>query len=349
MSRWPAMRRADESLRPIVVGAVALAVALLIPIYRLQSLSWGEAAAASAMFVVPGVILGAIVWRLLTRPARPRPRAHALAVHAAAAIGFAAVWTFAFAGLALLLGKTIGLGYVREGGVWQFFWGLVIYGVLIQAARARERLKEKELAAAAAELQALRAQLDPHFLFNTLHSLTQLAREDPVATQEALERFGGLMRYVLTAGRPMRSEVALEEELEFVRHYLALEHLRLGDRLHVIEDIEPDATELAIPPLLLQPLLENAVRHGIAPLREGGTIRISGRIASGSLVLQVADDGRGCGPDAWRSATGLGLRAVERQLRASAAESRMCIETDEGAGFAVTLNLPVRLAAAAHS
>jgi LytS/YehU family sensor histidine kinase len=158
---------------------------------------------------------------------------------------------------------------------------VVVYGAIAaaaRAARAQARLRERELAAAAAELQALRARLDPYFLFNTRHSLTQLAREDPAATEDALERFGAMMRYVLDAGRgdSAAGEVTLEEERGFVRDYLALERLRLGGRLRVVEDVAEEALELAMPPLLLQPLVENAVRHGAAPRGRDGSHRRGG-------------------------------------------------------------------------
>jgi LytS/YehU family sensor histidine kinase len=235
-------------------------------------------------------------------------------------------------------------GVPAPGALWQFVWGLVIYGGLAQAARAQQRLRAQEVATAGAELQALRAQLNPHFLFNTLHALTQLVREDPIATQDALERFGALMRYVLDAGRRAIEDVPLQDEIGFVRNYLALERLRLGDRLRVFEDLDPDALELAVPPLLLQPLVENAVRHGLAPRSDGGTIRLTARARDGVLAIEVSDDGGGGEPDAWRRSSGLGLKSVRRQLEARFPRgSHLEIVTTPSAGFAVRLRMPARL------
>jgi LytS/YehU family sensor histidine kinase len=234
--------------------------------------------------------------------------------------------------------------FLSGGALWQFVWGLVIYGGLAQAARAQQRLHEQERAAAGAELQALRAQLNPHFLFNTLHSLTQLAREDPLATEEALERFGALMRYVLEAGRRAADDVPLEEEIGFVRHYLALERLRFGDRLRIVENVDPDTLELAVPPLLLQPLVENAVRHGLTPRRDGGTIRVSARAEDGVLAVEVADDGVGAEPGAWRRSRGLGLTSVRRQLEARfPGQGHLEIHTSPHGGFATRVRMPARL------
>jgi signal transduction histidine kinase len=327
--------------------AVLSAIAVLTPAYRLQALSWAHAFVAAALFVLPCVALGWGVWRVLLRRSRSS-LALAVPAHVLMAIAFSLSWTALFAGLVYLWYAKIPIAFLREGAVWQFIWGLVIYAVLVQAARMQARLQRQQQAAASAELQALRAQLDPHFLFNTLHSLTQLAREDPRATQDAIERFGELMRYVLAAGRDATSDVSLEEDLGLARNYLALEQLRLGDRLRVIEEIEPDALELAVPPLLLQPLVENAVRHGLAPRRGGGTIRLRARVPDEMLEIEVADDGNGAPPGSWRHSDGLGLQVVARQLAARCpGASDLEIKTGIQEGFAVQLRIPARIPARA--
>jgi hypothetical protein len=330
--------------------ASTVAVAALIPVYRLQDLSWPSAAVASAMFVIPCVLLGLVAWRRLLRTNVALSLGWSLVVHAAAALAFSAAWTLVFTALVYWL-RPDGIGAFLQGGaVWQLAWGVILYVGLVLVARAHVRAKEREIAAANAELQALRAQLNPHFLFNTLHSLAQLAREDPAATQEALERFGDLMRYVLSAGRTSAMQVPLEEELRFVRNYLAVEALRLGERLRVIERIDEETLELGVPPLLLQPLVENAVRHGIAPRRAGGTLRLTVQLVDATLAIEVADDGNGDEPEAWRHASGLGLKSVCRQLNAcfpGAAQLR--VSTQPRAGFVVNLEMPARLPAAAHA
>ena len=272
-----------------------------------------------AIVVFSGAALGWIIWCVLRRRQASRSGARAVIEHLALATAFSAALTFAIFAVSYVLRPRDAMAFLTGDAVWQFAYGFVIYGAIAvgaHAARAEARLKERELVAARAELQALRARLNPHFLFNTLHSLTQLAREDPSATESALERFGELMRYVLSAGHDATATVPLEEELEFVHHYLAIERLRIGERLRVTEDIDPDALEIAVPPLLLQPLVENAVRHGLAPRRAGGTIWLNIRLVEDSVRIEVIDDGIGADAEEWKVSAGLGLKAARRQIEA---------------------------------
>ncbi|WP_111412001.1 sensor histidine kinase [Billgrantia lactosivorans] len=333
---------------PILLTLVALAgSALLVPVYLGQGLPWAHAIAAALMVAVPGVLLGGCAWRFARRPRQALGRGPALVVHGLVATGFAVAWTICIYLLALPVHREAAQAFLYNGAPWQLVGGLILYAAIAANAqwrRTREQLTEQALVATRAELQALRAQLDPHFLFNTLHSLTQLARDDSAATEQALERFGDLMRYVLHSGRSDTPEVALEDELVFIRHYLALEQLRLGERLGVEEALDPEALELAVPSLLLQPLVENAVRHGIAPRLEGGTLRLAAAVEEGSLVVEVADDGQGADAEACRLGAGLGLSTVRRQLELHyPGRSHMQVTTAPGQGFAVRLVLPGHL------
>ncbi len=192
-----------------------------------------------------------------------------------------------------------------------------------------------------AELQALRARLDPHFLFNTLHSITALVRHDARAAETALEQFAALMRYVLDAGSGRGDEVALEDELAFVRQYLALERLRLGDRLRVEEEVDEEALECAVPAVTLQPLVENALRHGIAPRAAAGTLRLAARVVGEQLVLEVADDGVGGAPARALEGEGVGLAVVRDRLAARhGSGAALHVTAAPGEGWRVRLTLP---------
>jgi sensor histidine kinase YesM len=344
-----------RSLRTVVVAISMAAVAGVAYSFSHDGFPFPQSMVLAVSLVAPCVLLGSIVWRFNSgQRHRPPAAGRAFLEQAVLATSFIVIWNVSFLALAYVIRPDLVTNFLEDAGIWQFIYGFVIYGAIALAARGsrtelqlRKReaqLRERELAAARAELQALRAQLDPHFLFNTLHSLTQLAREDPNATGDALEHFGELMRYALNAGHHAVAEVPLEDDIAFVRHYLALESLRLGERLRVIEDLDPDALELAVSPLLLQPLVENAIRHGVAPRVAGGTIRISARVAEDILQIEVADDGSGADPDAWRCSEGLGLQIVRRQIesRFPAADNFRVI-TRPGGGFAVRLQIQARI------
>jgi two-component system sensor histidine kinase AlgZ len=150
------------------------------------------------------------------------------------------------------------------------------------------RLREE---AARAQLAALQARINPHFFFNTLNTIASLLEDDIEAAEEVLHRLAGLFRYAFKASDT--AAVALSEELAFTRDYLAIERARFGDRLQVEWDIDPDSEQVPIPGLLLQPLVENAVGHGIAPRVEGGKVLVSSRLVDRTLHLDVVDDGVG--------------------------------------------------------
>lgn len=215
--------------------------------------------------------------------------------------------------------------------------------VVWQALRARELdLARKEGQLARARAEALTAQLRPHFLFNTLHTLGQLWRSGRADEGDAmLDHLGALFQRVQSSTR--RLEVPLEEELSMVRDYLAIEEARFRDRLTVSVSAAPDTRGLAVPPLILQPLVENAIRHGISGSTAAGRVRVDARRANGRLVLSVDDDG--AGPDAPSSnpGSGTGLRTTRERLEQMyGADHRFSVEPAPGGGTRVLLELPVR-------
>jgi two-component system LytT family sensor kinase len=220
---------------------------------------------------------------------------------------------------------------------------------------ARERLErdvresEMQRLAAEAELRALRAQLNPHFLFNALTTIGYLIRTSPPRAIDTLYQLTALLRAVLR--RSTGEFVTLNDELQIVDAYLAIEQARYEDRLRVERVIPAALNELLIPPLLLQPVVENAIKHGISARRLGGVVRIEAFLestASGAhqarLRLRVSDTGPGVGPDelARRRAMGLGLSNIERRLqRYFGTTGRLAIESTPGVGTHVELWVPV--------
>lgn len=224
---------------------------------------------------------------------------------------------------------------------------IVGLGHLLEYSR---RLRERELREsflqtqlAQARLQLLKQQLHPHFLFNTLNAISTLVHRDAELAEQMIARLGDLLRVALdTAGI---QEVPLRQELDFVRPYLEIEQARLGPRLRVGLEIEPDTLEAAVPNLFLQPLIENAIRHAIAPRSEAGTLVLRAWRQRDRLFVQVADDGPGLsgGPESLRQGIGLtNTRARLRQLYGAAQQVEL--HNTPGGGLTVTVTLPYRRA-----
>jgi hypothetical protein len=210
--------------------------------------------------------------------------------------------------------------FVRDLGAMLALWVSVIgatsiWTILYVALTAQRRSREKEvhlqLAVSEAELRALEAQINPHFLFNCLNSIRGLVLENPALAQDMITRFANILRYNLQ--RDMRHTVPLASEVEVVSDYLALESVRLEERLRINMTIEPAAAEVPIPPLLLQSLVENAVKHGIAPLAAGGDLVITARLDGDTLRLEVGNPGRVT--EGRPDGAGVGLANTRERLR----------------------------------
>jgi signal transduction histidine kinase len=210
----------------------------------------------------------------------------------------------------------------------------------VSLAESQLRTAQAEIAAAHASLAAIQARLNPHFLANALHSVSALIATDPEAAEDALDRLGDLFRYSLEQSE--RPIVALESEWRFVLDYVAIEQMRLGRRLAVEMELDPATAGIEVPSFALQPLVENAIRHGIGPRRGGGIVRVSARRLGDRLELRVADDGVGVDPAAVAASPGTGLRTLQQRLALDAAfEGRVEIDTAPGAGFRVRVTLTI--------
>ena len=180
--------------------------------------------------------------------------------------------------------------------------------------RRYRQLKSSELESLLhrAQLQALRSQLNPHFLFNTLHSIAELVHENRKLAESLILRLGELLRQVLRSSTT--PDVPLTEEIDFVRGYVEIEQMRLGERLQVRWDVEPEALEARVPSLILQPLVENAIQHGIAPLAAMGSLTIRAWREQRFLRLQVRDTGPGLSSESRSAASGIGLSNTRARL-----------------------------------
>jgi two-component system, LytTR family, sensor histidine kinase AlgZ len=211
------------------------------------------------------------------------------------------------------------------------------YTRLQRRARDIERREQQARhAALRAQLEALQARTNPHFLFNSLNVVASLIATDPACAEETVERLSGLFRYTLDGSR--RTSVRLSEELAATEDYLDVEALRFGDRLTWRVDVDPSLGRVRIPPLILQPLVENAVRHGIASRREGGAVTITGVRHDDCICLTVEDDGTGDSP---HRGSGTSLSDLERRLGFAYGDAATIVRRQRNdGGWTVTLTLP---------
>jgi hypothetical protein len=209
---------------------------------------------------------------------------------------------------------------------------------------AQQRALESQVTAREAELRALRAQLNPHFLFNSLNSINALVGGDPEKARAMCEGLGDFLRRTLQLGA--RESVTLGEELALVSRYLEIEQVRFGDRLKVERTIDPAALECMLPPLLLQPLVENAVKHGVAGRIEGGTVKIAAERLDGRLVVTLENPVDDDAPA--REGEGMGIEIVRRRLAALDSRGASLVVTRPDDRFRVTLALEAREAPGAE-
>jgi sensor histidine kinase YesM len=213
----------------------------------------------------------------------------------------------------------------------------------LKISRLEAELAQAQLEVMQAQLQSLKMQLQPHFLFNTLNSVSTLLDEDPEAADQMLARLGDFLR--LTLENSGAQEVTLQEELEFLRCYLEIERVRFQDRLAVRMEIAADTLDAMVPNLILQPLVENAIRHGIVQRVGSGRIEISASRVGETLRLCVRDNGPGLRaadePAAQVSRHGLGFALTRARLgRMYGARQSLCLADAPGGGLEVTLELP---------
>jgi anti-sigma regulatory factor (Ser/Thr protein kinase) len=226
----------------------------------------------------------------------------------------------------------------------------VIFAGFLMWSESLERIQESRTMAAQAavlraraESKALRAQFNPHFVFNTLHSLMLLVREDPSTAERAIEDVASLIRYASTLERRGQDTVPLGQELEVARRYVALEALRLEDRLGVVWKVDAELERMAVPAFALQTLLENAIKHGLSPKPEGGKITIQVSAEGRNMVLTVADDGMGADSGEMARSGGSGLTLLEHRLASLYGDAAsLAWHTEPGKGFSVMLHWPMR-------
>jgi signal transduction histidine kinase len=284
-----------------------------------------------------------------------------LALHVGAGIAFTQLHIFAiFAlhrGIAWYFDRALAVGFwpaLRNWSIQYTDWEMITYWAIVGVGTAlsyQDEARDRALAAAKLEttlvetrLQALQTQLHPHFLFNTLHAVSALMHRDVTAADRMVARLADLLR--MTLDHIGATEVVLKEELEFVGRYLEIQQTRFQDRLSVRMGVDPDTLDALVPWMLLQPLVENAIKHGISPRPGPGTIEIETQRAGEFLMLEVADDGPGLSRDPLAgSGTGIGVSTTEARLKYQFGSNYKLEFLRRAKGVRVRVTIPWRVAA----
>jgi two-component system LytT family sensor kinase len=216
---------------------------------------------------------------------------------------------------------------------------------IFNSVRIQIKLEEQERLLLHARMEALQNQINPHFLFNTLNSISSLVRFDPDMARDVIFKLARILRRLLNSGEAF---APLREEFEFIDNYLDIEVVRFGrDKLRVVKEFDPASLDVVVPSMLLQPLVENSIKHGLAPKVEGGSVYLRSRVVDSRLIIEVEDDGVGMGgaqleeSSSW-AGMGIGMANISERLQVLYGDTaRMTIDSHEGKGTLIRIRLPL--------
>jgi two-component system, LytTR family, sensor kinase len=299
-----------------------------------------------------------IIWLAQRFPFEQRTWRRALGVHAVAAVALSQLHILGslslHRGLSSYFERPLHYPFwpaLQRWAIQNTDWEMMTYWAIVGAALAvtyQRQARDRAIAAAKletklieAQLQTLQSQLHPHFLFNTLHAISALIHRDPDAADRTLAQLAELLR--ITLDNVGEQEVTLAEELEFLDKYLQIEQTRFRDRLTVKLQVEPETLHALVPWMVLQPLVENAIKHGIAPRPEPGTVEISARRSGDRLVLDVSDDGVGLTRDALAALqAGIGVSTTRARLAYQFGRAYQFEFLRQARGLTVRIGIPWR-------
>ena len=234
--------------------------------------------------------------------------------------------------------------------VWALIYAATVTAVGIEikvfnSVRIQIKLAEQERLLLHTRRESLQNQINPHFLFNTLNSISSLVRFDPDTARDMIFKLATILRRLLSSGEAF---APLREELEFIDNYLDIEVVRFGrEKLKVVKEVDPASLDVVVPSMLLQPLVENSIKHGLSPKIEGGSIYLRSRVTNSRLIIEVEDDGVGMGgaqleeSSSW-SGMGIGMANVSERLQVLYGDTaRMTIDSHEGKGTLIRIRLPL--------
>jgi len=291
--------------------------------------------------VVAAALLGLGVQRLTERfPWPGQVRIRFVALHLLAAVGYAVAWLLLNSVIESIVrgALVIVVGYSLTSFLVLGVWLYVMVAGVAYTTQATDRASRAEASAARAQLSALRSQLNPHFLFNALHTVVQLIPHEPKRASQAAEQLAGLLRSTIEEDRDL---VSVSEELAFVERYLEIERIRFGDRLRVLMAVSDRARQALIPSFAVQTLVENAVRHGAAPRVQPTDVVIRGEWTNDALTITVADSGAGSTAEQIQGNGGTGLKRLRDRLAVLyAGAARLDVSPVLAGGVTATLIVP---------
>lgn len=352
-------------LRWVFGAATLLGLFSTAQAYRLTSLSVKDPSTISiadllvlnlAYWYIPAAV-SPLIFRLIRRYPFDQVRLKAIVVHAVAALTFTLVHAAGMILIRTLLWQmppTVGwITALQRMHLQNLDWLLMTYTTLVGFTYAMGYYREvQDRAVREAQLQAtlmearlktLQAELHPHFLFNTLHAISTLVHSNPEAADRMISRLSDLLR--LTFDRTGAARVPLQEELEFLQKYLEIEQTRFLDRLTVQYDIAPATLDAEVPRLILQPIVENAIKHGVSPRSGPGLVRIASRVDGDRLWLEVRDNGVGLSGNArTQFRSGVGLANTRDRLECLYGEAHTLEFSEGDGGLTVRIALPLQRA-----
>jgi two-component system, LytTR family, sensor kinase len=316
-----------------------------------------------ALWYLPAVMMPAIVWAARRFPLEAGRRVRAIAVHSAGALLFSFAHLLGLLAVRFLLWENGGKNpnatwaqYFQRRSFEQLDWSLMVYAVIVGVSHAvayYHELQERKLKASQLEtrliearLKTLEAELHPHFLFNTLHAISTLVHRDPESADRMISRLSDLLR--ITFDRSGEPKVSLKEEMDFLQKYLDIEQTRFQDRLSVHVQVEPDALDGEVPRMILQPIVENAIKHGIAGRSGGDNVQITAGLHGDRLWMQVHDNGGGLQVGTLKALrTGVGLSNTRARLDCLYGRLYRLEFSDKRGGLSVLIEIPFQRVAAA--
>jgi signal transduction histidine kinase len=344
------------------IGAILLwsALGVLFALPGLSSTGWKATLLGSlAQWWSWGLVTPLIFWTDARLPFKGNQLGMRIFVHLLASVPLTLLYFYVFMAMRALLGLGAWSVLAHPGpflNPFALLWSWVVYWVVFGAQQTFRyyehyrvgelRLERMQRSFSQARLNALRMQLDPHFLFNALNTISSQVERDPRLARTMIEHLGDLLRLSLDARD--RQEIPLAEELAFLDHYVAIQKIRFSESLRIDIRVAPEVKYALVPSLIVQPLVENAIRHGISRRASGGTVTVTADRGLDQIEILVADDGAGL-PPGWtlETSAGMGLSITRDRISGlhPGGNSKFFVRPRIGGGTEVEISLPLRFAA----